>query len=292
VRSFAGRTAVVTGAGSGIGRALAHELARRGANVAASDVDVVGVEATVSTITELGGTARAWDLDVTDAGAVATHAAEVVDAYGSADLVINNAGVALAARAVEQTSEAVTKVIDVDLLGVVHGTQAFLPHLLASGDGHLVNISSIFGLVAMPYNSAYNAAKYGVRGYTEAIAIELAAARAPVGVTCVHPGGVATAIARNADRPPENEELTSAFDAALRMPPQRAAAIILRGVQRGRRRQLVGADAWALHVGQTLLGARWMDVMGVLGRRVVPRYEPGAALGGEPIGGPTTAASA
>ncbi len=273
MRSFAGRTAVVTGAGSGIGRALAHELARRGAQVAASDVDVAGVRDTVDTITGLGGTAHAWDLDVTDAGAVESHASDVVSRFGSADLVINNAGVALAARAVEQSAKDVTKVVAVDLLGVVHGTQAFLPHLLASGDGHLVNISSLFGLVAMPYNSAYNAAKFGVRGYTESIAIELAAARAPVGVTCVHPGGVATGIARNADRPDTNDGLANAFEQVLRMPPHRAATIILRGVQRGRRRQLVGADAWALHATQTLLGSRWLDVMGVLARRVVPPHQ-------------------
>ncbi|MEX1164377.1 MAG: SDR family oxidoreductase [Nitriliruptor sp.] len=274
MRTFSGRTAVVTGAGSGIGRALATELARRGAKVAASDVDIAGVEHTADHLTARGGTVRAWHLDVTDRDAVEAHAVEVVDTFGSADLVINNAGVALAARAVEQTAKEVTTVVDVDLLGVVHGTQAFLPHLLASGDGHLVNISSLFGLVAMPYNSAYNAAKFGVRGYTESIAIELAAARAPVGVTCVHPGGIATDIARNAQTTPGNEALTNAFEKALRMPPQRAAEIILRGVQRGRRRQLVGADAWAMHVAQTVLGARWMDVMGVLGRKVVPRYEP------------------
>jgi NAD(P)-dependent dehydrogenase (short-subunit alcohol dehydrogenase family) len=273
VRTFSGRTAVVTGAGSGIGRALAAELARRGARVAVSDVDVPAVEDTAARLTALGGTVRAWRVDVTDRDAVEAHAAEVVDTFGSADLVINNAGVALAARAVEQSSKSAARVIDVDLLGVVHGTQAFLPHLLASGDGHLVNVSSLFGLVAMPYNSAYNAAKFGVRGYTESVAIELAAARAPVGVTCVHPGGVATAIARNAERPVGNEGLADAFGQVLRMPPERAAAIILRGVARGRRRQLVGLDAWAVHAAQTVLGARWVDVMGVLGRRVVPRYE-------------------
>jgi NAD(P)-dependent dehydrogenase (short-subunit alcohol dehydrogenase family) len=272
VRTFAGRTAVVTGAGSGIGRALAAELARRGARVAASDVDGAAVEDTAARLTALGGSVRAFHLDVTDRDAVEAHAGEVVDAFGAVHLVVNNAGVALAARAVEQSSKAVGTVVDVDLLGVVHGTQAFLPHLLASGDGHLVNVSSLFGLVAMPYNSAYNAAKFGVRGYTESVAIELAAARAPVGVTCVHPGGVATAIARNAEVPVGNEGLATGFERVLRMPPHRAAAIILRGVQRGRRRQLVGADAWALHVTQTLLGARWMDVMGVLGRRVVPRH--------------------
>lgn len=275
MRSFSRRTAVVTGAGSGIGRALAMELARRGASVAASDVDTDGLQATVSSITSRGGTAKAWTLDVTDAAAVQRHADEVAEAYGGVDLVINNAGVALAARAVEQTAAQVTKVIDVDLIGVVNGTQAFLPHLLDSGDGHLVNISSLFGLIAMPYNSAYNAAKFGVRGYTESIAIELAASRAPVGVTCVHPGGVKTAIASSAEVVEGNEGLSGAFEKVLRMPPERAAEIILRGVQRGRRRQLVGVDAWAAHVGQTVLGARWTDVMGYLGRRVVPRHPQG-----------------
>jgi NAD(P)-dependent dehydrogenase (short-subunit alcohol dehydrogenase family) len=184
-------------------------------------------------VTALGGTARASHLDVTDAGAVATHADDVADTFGAVHLVINNAGVALAVRTVEQTAKDVTKVIDVDLLGVVNGTQAFLPHLLDSGDGHLVNISSIFGLVAMPYNSAYNAAKFGVRGYTESIAIEVAAARAPVGVTCVHPGGVATDIAASADVAAGNEDLADAFEKTLRMEPEKAAAIILRGVQKG-----------------------------------------------------------
>jgi NAD(P)-dependent dehydrogenase (short-subunit alcohol dehydrogenase family) len=272
VRSFSGRTAVVTGAGSGIGRALAHELARRGARVAASDVDTAAVEATVDTIVGLGGTARAWHLDVTDAGAVETHAGEVAEAFGGADLVINNAGVALASRAVEQTAKQVGTVVDVDLMGVVNGTQAFLPQLLDSGDGHLVNISSLFGLVAMPYNSAYNAAKFGVRGYTESVAIELAAARARVGVTCVHPGGVKTAIATSAEVAAGNEGLATAFEKVLRMSPHQAACIILRGVRRGRRRQLVGADAWAMHATQSLLGARWIDVMGLVGRRIVPRH--------------------
>jgi NAD(P)-dependent dehydrogenase (short-subunit alcohol dehydrogenase family) len=279
VRTFSGRTAVVTGAGSGIGRALATELARRGARVAASDVDGPSVAETADRLTALGGTARAFELDVTDRAAVEAHADEVVTTFGSADLVINNAGVALAARAIEQRTEDVARVIEVDLLGVVNGTQAFLPHLLASGDGHLVNISSLFGLIAMPYNSAYNAAKFGVRGYTESVAIELAASGAPVGVTCVHPGGVATAIARNAERAAGSEALADAFEQVLRMPPRRAAEIILRGVARGRRRQLVGVDAWVAHAAQTALGSRWVDVMGVLGRRVVPRYDASATNG-------------
>lgn len=272
MRSFSGRTAVVTGAGSGIGRALAAELARRGARVAASDVDLDAVRDTAARLTALGGSVRAYHLDVADQHAVAAHAGEVVATYGTADLVVNNAGVGLAALGVQQATPSVRRVIEIDLLGVVHSTQAFLPHLVASGDGHLVNISSLFGLIAMPYNTAYSAAKFGVRGYSEALAIELAAARAPVGVTCVHPGGVATDIARNAERADGNDGLTDAFGRMLRLPPWRAAEIILRGVRRGRRRQLVGAEAWVLHAVQTALGARWMDVMGVLGRTVVPRH--------------------
>lgn len=273
MRDVSGRTAVVTGAGGGIGRALALELARRGAKVAASDIDLAGVEATVARIIDAGGTARAYHLDVSDAGAVEAHAAEVAAEFGGVHLVINNAGIALAALAVQQSAKDVARIVDVDLIGVVNGTQAFLPHLLASGDGHLVNISSLFGLAAMPFNSAYNGAKFGARGYTESVAIELKAARAPVRATCVHPGGVDTAIASSAQTAAGNEELTATFERVLRMSPDKAARIILRGVAWRRRRLLVGMDAWLVHLAQTLLGSRWIDVMGFLGRRVVPRYE-------------------
>jgi short-subunit dehydrogenase len=175
----------------------------------------------------------------------------VVDTFGSADLVINNAGVALAARAVEQTAKDATEVIDVDLLGVVHGTQAFLPHLLASGDGHLVNISSLFGLIAMPYNSAYNAAKFGVRGYTESIAT----------VHCVHPGGILTNIARNAEARGEWSNLDEAFDRIAHTSPERCAEVILTGVLKGRKRILVGADAWAMHLLQQTFGVRGLGLL-------------------------------
>jgi NAD(P)-dependent dehydrogenase (short-subunit alcohol dehydrogenase family) len=266
MQGFDDDVAVVTGAGSGIGRALAVDLARAGARLAISDVDAVAVEETAARCRELGALAKAHRLDVADRAAMLAHAREVEDEHGRVDLVINNAGVALAARVVQQELDDVDHVLDVNLRGVVYGTQAFLPALHRAPAGRLVNISSVFGLVPMPLNSAYNASKFGVRGYTEALAIELELAHSPVRVTCVHPGGVATGIASSARTAPGNEEIVAGFQQLLRMPPERAARIILRGVARGRRRVLVGQDAWALHVGHTLLGHRFQRVVARVAR--------------------------
>jgi NAD(P)-dependent dehydrogenase (short-subunit alcohol dehydrogenase family) len=266
MHGFHDEVAVVTGAGSGIGRALAVDLARAGARLAISDVDAVAVEETASRCRELGALAKAHRLDVTDRAAMLAHAREVEDEHGRVDLLINNAGVALAARVVQQELDDVDHVLDVNLRGVVYGTQAFLPALHRAPAGRLVNISSVFGLVPMPLNSAYNASKFGVRGYTEALAIELELADSPVRVTCVHPGGVATDIASSARTAPGNEEIVASFQQLLRMPPERAARIILRGVARGRRRVLVGQDAWALHLGHTLLGHRFQHLVARVAR--------------------------
>lgn len=254
MQGFAGETAVVTGAGSGIGRALAADLARAGARVEASDLDGEAAEETAARIRDAGGWAKARRLDVADREAVAAHAAEVEAAHGRVDLVVNNAGTALAALVAEQEVAAVDHVLDVNLRGVIHGTQAFLPALERAPAGRLVNLSSVFGLVPMPYNSAYVASKFAVRGYTEVLTMEFELSGSPVAVTGVYPGGVATGIADNAHAAPGNEELASEFKRLLRMPPERAARIILRGVARRRRRVLVGADARALHAAQLLLG--------------------------------------
>jgi NADP-dependent 3-hydroxy acid dehydrogenase YdfG len=269
VHGFADEVAVVTGAGSGIGRALALDLARAGARLALSDVDLPAVEETAARCRDLGAEAKAHHLDVADRAAVEAHARAVEDDHGRVDLVINNAGVAIAARAVEQHLDDVDHLLDINLRGVIYGSQAFLPALHRAPAGRLVNISSVFGLVPMPLNSAYNASKFGVRGYTEALAIELETADSPVRVTCVHPGGVATGIATSARTAPGNEELVASFQQLLRMPPERAARIILRGVARGRRRVLVGRDAWALHLGYRLLGHGFQRVVAVGARRVL-----------------------
>jgi NAD(P)-dependent dehydrogenase (short-subunit alcohol dehydrogenase family) len=267
MQGFRDEVAVVTGAGSGIGRALALDLARAGARVEVSDLVSDAAEETAARARELGAWAKATTLDVADAEAVARYAEAVEAEHGRVDLVINNAGAALAALVTEQRLEDVLAVLDVNLRGVIHGTQAFLPALHRAPAGRLVNLSSVFGLVPMPYNSAYAASKYGVRGYTEALAIELDMARSPVAVTCVHPGGVATGIVDNARTAPGNEELAQGFKQALRMPPETAARIILRGVARRRRRVLVGGDAWALHATGLVLGHRWQRLIAAGARR-------------------------
>lgn len=267
MRGFRDEVAVVTGAGSGIGRALALDLVRAGARVELSDVGGHAAEETASMARELGGWAKAVALDVTDRAGMAAYARSVEDAHGRVDLVINNAGRALAAQVVEQHVDDVVDVLDVNLRGVIHGTQSFLPALQRATAGRLVNISSLFGLVPMPFNSAYAASKYGVRGYTEALAMELDIAGSSVSVTCVHPGGVATGIVDNARTAPGTEELAEGFKRALRMPPETAARIILRGVARHKRRVLVGGDAWALHSAQLLLGSRFQRVVSAGARR-------------------------
>jgi len=195
---YSGKTAVVTGAASGIGRALVLDLAARGAHVAASDVDKKGLAATVDEAARSGSRVLAYELDVADRGAVLQHAEEVRAEFGDVNLVINNAGVALGATVEQMTWENYDWLMGINLGGVVNGTKAFLPHLIESGDGALVNISSVFGFVGMPTQSAYNAAKFAVRGFTEALRQEMIIARRPVTVHCVHPGGINTNIARNA----------------------------------------------------------------------------------------------
>src|SRR5947207_2649952 len=195
---FAGRVAVITGAGSGIGRALAVALAGRGARLAVSDVEVMSLAETAARCEKAGADVRHYPLDVADRAAVLAHADQVVNEFGGVNIVVNNAGVALTASVAEMNWADLEWVMNIDFWGVVHGTKAFLPHLIASGDGHVVNISSVFGLIGVPTQSAYNSAKFAVRGFTEALRQEMLIERRRVGVSCVHPGGIRTNIVRNA----------------------------------------------------------------------------------------------
>ena len=188
---------MVTGAGSGIGRALACALAAEGAIVCLSDIDPLGLAETRSLLTGLGIRARADLLDVADRRAVQDYADLLAAEFPAVHLVINNAGVSHGGDFLGMSHADIDRVMNVDFWGVVNGTKAFLPLLIASGDGALVNLSSLFGLIPMPGQSAYVAAKYAVRGLTESVRIEMLAAGHPVTVTCVHPGGVKTGIARN-----------------------------------------------------------------------------------------------
>jgi NAD(P)-dependent dehydrogenase (short-subunit alcohol dehydrogenase family) len=247
--------AVVTGAGSGIGRALAQQLHRQGARLAISDVDTAGLAATAALLaaadSSSGPGPRTDRLDVADRSAVLAYAESVAAEFGVVNLVVNNAGVSHGGDVLGMGFADLERVMDVDFWGVVNGTKAFLPSLIASGDGYLVNISSLFGLVAVPSQSAYVAAKYAVRGFTESVRMEMIAARYPVRVTCVHPGGVRTGIARNGtvNAGTERAGRTDFFDQHLaRTSPEQAAATILAGVARGRPRVLVGADARVVHL--------------------------------------------
>ena len=263
MRGYAGRTAVITGAGSGIGRALAIELAGRGARLALSDVDGAAADATAATCRQFGVDVRSYRLDVADRAAFFAHAEDVVRDLGAVHLVVNNAGVALHGPVAELADEDMHWLMDINYWGVVHGSQAFLPHLAATGDGQLANVSSVFGLIAVPKQAAYNAAKFAVRGFTEALRQELRLSGTPVSVSCIHPGGIRTAIARNARTTASEDPAETArlFDRLAQTSPQAAARAIVRGLQRDRARILIGADAWALSALPRLLGARYERVV-------------------------------
>lgn len=247
MKDFNGRVAAITGAGSGIGRALAEELARRGAHLALSDIDEAGLAETVGRCEGRGVKVTSEVVDVADRDAVHAWADHVVADHGKANLIINNAGVALGASVDAMSYEDLHWLMGINFWGVVHGTKAFLPHLKAAGEGHVVNISSVFGLVSIPSQSAYNAAKFGVRGFTDALRIELDIEGAGVSSTTIHPGGIKTAIARNARMDESvagfSGDHASEFDRLARTTPEKAARQILAAVERNRRRALIGPDA-------------------------------------------------
>jgi NADP-dependent 3-hydroxy acid dehydrogenase YdfG len=275
MKHFADKVAVITGAGSGIGRALALELAGRGSRLALSDVDPVRIAETVAMCDKAGAEARGYEVNVANRQAVLDHAAEVVEDFGSVNLVVNNAGVALAATVEDMAWEDLDWVLDIDFWGVVNGTKAFLPHLIASADGHVVNVSSVFGFVGVPTQSAYNAAKFAVRGFTESLRQEMIMAKRPVKVSCVHPGGIKTNIARDSrnNSPVDPDKASAAFDKIARTTPEQAAKVIARGVEREKPRILIGADAYVFDAIPRLLGARYQRPAALLARAAL-RFAP------------------
>jgi NAD(P)-dependent dehydrogenase (short-subunit alcohol dehydrogenase family) len=251
VRELRGRVAVVTGAGSGIGRALAVVLADEGCALALSDVNEAGLAETERLVAPVGVRVTTERLDVADRDAVHRHAERVVAEHGAVHLVVNNAGVALSATIAEMSYEDLAWLFGINFWGVVHGTKAFLPHLKRAPEGHIVNLSSVFGIIAVPGQGAYNAAKFAVRGFTECLREELELERSTVSATCVHPGGIRTNIARNSrfvERPghPGRDAAAAEFDRIARTTPKAAAEKIVRGVKRNARRVLIGADAYAI----------------------------------------------
>jgi NAD(P)-dependent dehydrogenase (short-subunit alcohol dehydrogenase family) len=273
MKSLKDKVVVITGAGSGIGQALAIEAAKEGALLAISDVNEVGLAETASRAKDAGATdVQTARLDVADRAAFQAYAADVVAHFGRVNLVVNNAGVALAGDFVDLTYEDIDWILGINLHGVINGSKEFLPHLIESGDGHLVNISSLFGLVSMPGQSAYNATKYAVRCLTEAIRAEMLVGKTGVGVTVVHPGGIKTAIARNARVSAKEDQAKTAelFDKYLaRTTSESAAKQILKAVKKDKARLLIGLDAHAVHNFGKFTGSHYQDLIALGSGRVM-----------------------
>jgi len=245
MRELAGKVAVVTGAASGIGRALVELLAGRGCQLALVDVSRAGLDAAADSATARGCKVSVHVVDVSHREAMRALPDAVLAAHGQVDLLINNAGVATGRLFAEQSIESFERIIDVNFKGVAYGCRFFLPHLLARPEAQIVNISSMFGFIGVPHNAAYCASKFAVRGLSESLWAELS--RTPVRVLCVHPGGVRTNIVRSGSEWPGGTESAAArFDMIALTHPERAARRIVRAIERGKRRLRVGPDAYVV----------------------------------------------
>ena len=252
MKNFKNKVAAITGAASGMGRTLALDLAGRGCHLALSDVNAKGLAETAQLASKLGVKVTTAQVNVADRDQMYAWAAQVVKDHGKVNLIFNNAGVALGATVESVKPEDFEWIMGINFWGVVWGTQAFLPHLKASGEGHVINTSSLFGLLAVPTQGTYNASKFAVRGLTEALRQELDMEQCGVSATCVHPGGIRTNIAMAARIDPamaalgggEVEAARKRFDKLLNTTTAESAARqILRAVERNQRRVLVGPDA-------------------------------------------------
>ncbi|WP_428310267.1 SDR family NAD(P)-dependent oxidoreductase [Hydrocarboniphaga sp.] len=270
MKDFKNKVAAITGASSGIGRALAVDLAKRGCNLAlASNSNVAGLAETHAMATDLGVTVTSKKVDVSKRTQMQAWAKQVVRDHGQVNLIVNNAGVAHAGTVLGSDYADYEWVMGINYWGVVYGTKEFLPHLIASGEGHIVNVSSVFGLFAQPAMSAYNSSKFAVRGFTESLRQELDMANNGVSATCVHPGGVKTNIASNgrfsasvADVTGSNSSQSrDSFELLLRTTPEAAAKAIVAGIRRDARRVLIGLDARAGDGMQRLLPSRYQDLV-------------------------------
>jgi NAD(P)-dependent dehydrogenase (short-subunit alcohol dehydrogenase family) len=264
MRRLEQRVAVVTGAGGGIGRALALRLAEEGARLALADLRAEAVEGVARELGARGATASAHAVDVADAAAVARFAQEVEEQHGRADVLINNAGVALIGHVEEVSLEDIEWLMGVNFWGVVHGVKHFLPLLKRQPESYLVNLSSIFGVIAPPGQAAYCASKFAVRGFTEALRHELEGTG--VRVSCVHPGGIKTGIARAARAgaaagASKHDAECARFERLAITTPERAAERIVTGMLRGEPRILVGRDATHIALIQRLLPTRYWRIL-------------------------------
>jgi short-subunit dehydrogenase len=256
--------AVVTGAGSGIGRGIALALARRGCHLVLADIAQEGLSQTAREVREIGVRANCYRLDVADRNAVRELAQTVEREHGGAQLLVNNAGVALGGTFEQVSEEDFDWLMNINFHGVVSMTRAFLPQLKRGGEARIVNISSLYGIVAPPGQAAYSASKFAVRGFSNVLRHELAGSN--VGVTVVHPGGVATSIAQSARAPAgvaeqEVRRHRAIAQKLLRMAPEKAGEIIVRGIERRKARVLVGLDAVIVALLERLMPVAYWNLL-------------------------------
>ncbi|MEN8427185.1 SDR family NAD(P)-dependent oxidoreductase [Acinetobacter schindleri] len=267
MKNFNNKVAAITGAGSGIGQQLAVLLAKQGCHLALSDVNEQGLLKTLELIKDTGVRATLDKVNVANLEEVRAWAEKVEQDHGSINMIFNNAGVALGSTVEGASYDELEWIVGINFWGVVYGTKEFLPRIKKTGDGHVVNISSLFGLTAQPTQSAYNATKFAVRGFTESLRQELDIENCGVSALCVHPGGIRTNIA-NAAKMNDSlralgmspEKSARSFNKLLRCPPEEAARQILEAIQKDKRRLLIGNDAKAIDLIQRILPTGYQKV--------------------------------
>jgi len=251
MKDLKGKVAVVTGASSGIGRATAIELAKEGCMLAISDVNEKELEVTRQTIEKMGTKVHAKVLDVANKKAFHDYANEVAEHFGKVNIVINNAGVAVSATLENTTYEDFEWLMNINFWGMVYGSKAFLPHLKKTGDGHICNVSSVFGFMAPAGTGAYNASKFAIRGFNETLRAELDIEDCGVSLSSIHPGGIKTNIARDArmdektlkDLGMDKAKAHAQFTQIALTTPESAAKTIVNGIKKNKMRILIGFDA-------------------------------------------------
>lgn len=280
MKNFKNKVAAITGAGSGMGQQLAILLAKAGCHLSISDVNEKGLAETVELVKPYNVRVTSKKVNVANRDEVKAWADETAQNHGSINMIFNNAGVALGSTVEGASYEDLEWIMGINYWGVVYGTKEFLPYLKKSGEGHIINTSSLFGLTAQPTQSAYNSTKFAVRGFTESLRQELDIENNGVSALCVHPGGIRTNIANDARM---NDSLKSlgmnpdksakAFNKLLRMPAEEAAQQILDAVLKNKRRLLIGNDAKVLDLMQRVIPAGYQKVT-ALATKLSKRLEP------------------
>lgn len=259
------KAAVVTGAASGIGRALGLKLAEAGCRLALGDIDVKGMAETAEMISKTGGYASIHPVDMGNRDQVYAFADSVIGHHGKVQVLVNNAGVALTALIEEMEDTDFEWVMNINFWGMVHATRAFLPHLKSTGKAHIVNVSSIFGLCGIPTQAAYNASKFAIRGFTESLSQELNGTG--VSVSIVFPGGILTNIAKNSRFKSNSSLINDKSDAIAlhqklsRTTSETAAKRIIGAIVKKEKRVLIGFDAYLIDVIQRLLPSAYQSIL-------------------------------